>query len=530
MRRIALALVVALAALVPGGASASRYDYSWALPEWRATFSAPRLADNRGFAVRSIPGGVYVAGVTGAIGRGAGDLFLLRYTPAGALQWSRTWGGFELDQGQGIAIDDGGIWIAGSRTTDEGRIQFAVVRYSHAGDLLVERTWTRGVTDVLQSIAVDATGVYVAGLTQPTTANRNLYAARLDLTGATVWEAEWGGPGWDEAWDVAVDADGLVLAGDATADGATTSDALLMRMTRDGTLQSVTTWGGASNDEARAIAIDGDGIAITGGRQEGRSTDVFVARASRAGVIEWTQTTGGAVVGGGGYGIALGERGIYVAGGTYDFPAGGDGAVMRFSFDGELEWSQFYGLPGFWDWGFDVDARDGRFTIAGVLWRPGAEWYSVLTQQYREDFPTATLTGVADGIARGDANAAAAMDSFWPGDFMAWAERTDASDPGRSTIVWEGSSNFGRRYGKVWADTEADPIIGEDGAAEAFAGLTEDARSGNYALVRDYTGVRVSLLDGLIRFRYYISHDRLIPQGGYLYVGDLGIPLPPPPV
>lgn len=90
MRRMSIIAAVLFAAvLAPSGAQASRYDYAWALPEWRATFTAPRLADNRGFAVRSTSDAVYVAGVTGSYGRGAGDLFLLRYSPSGALQWSR---------------------------------------------------------------------------------------------------------------------------------------------------------------------------------------------------------------------------------------------------------------------------------------------------------------------------------------------------------------------------------------------------------------------------------------------------------
>ena len=59
--------------------------------------------------------------------------------------------------------------------------------------------------------------------------------------------------------------------------------------------------------------------------------------------------------------------------------------------------------------------------------------------------------------------------------------------------------------------------------------LTRDY-PGNPALVRDYTGVRGELLDGKVRFRYYISHDRLIPQGGFITANGVTIPLPPPPV
>jgi hypothetical protein len=242
------------------------------------------------------------------------------------------------------------------------------------------------------------------------------------------------------------------------------------------------------------------------------------------------------VVGGGGYGIALGSRGIYVAGGSYDFPAGGDAAVMRFSYEGVLLWSQIIGLPGFWDWGFDVDVRDGRFYVAGVLWQPGLAWYRVMTLAYEEDFPTVSLEQVAAWIAAGDPRGPAAMQHFWPGDFLRWAQSGGSQSSAmsnrgtRSRIEWEGASNSGRTYGHGWIDTKRRPMVGEDDSIPAILGLTTDIRNGNYAFVRDYTGVKGSLFGGLIRFRYYISHDRLIPQGGFIYVDGVQIGIPPPPV
>jgi hypothetical protein len=300
----------------------------------------------------------------------------------------------------------------------------------------------------------------------------------------------------------------------------------------DGNILKTAVWGDTGNDEARAIALEGDSIFVTGGAQSGRSTDVFLSRLDRStGAVQWTKTTGGKVVGGGGYGVAVGARGVYVAGGQYDFPAGGDAALMRFSPSGDLEWRQIYGLPGFWDWTFDVAVANGRFYAAGVLWQPGAEWYNVLTIAYREDFPVASLTGVAAQAAAGDsAGASAAMSHFWAGDFLKWAQERNPSDPGDSSVTWDGASNSQRSQGSVSVDTADDPPVSQDNAAGALTGLGSDLQSGNYSFVRDYTGVRASLLDDFIRFRYFISHDRLIPQGGYVSVGEASLPLPPPPV
>lgn len=528
MRRGLAALVLVVAAA--GRPAAAGFEYAWALPEWRATWAAPRPADNRGFAVAASDDAVYVAGVTGSHGVGAGDLFVLRYGLDGRLVWARIWGGIELDQAQDLALGADGIWVAGSATTDDGEVRAALLRLSYDGEVVLERTWAAGEATVLQGIALGEGAIYVVGLTQ-TEGNRDAYAARLDATGEIEWERTLGGDGWDELWDVGYSEEGVLAVGYATG---TSTDALLVQLNPDNaSLGYERRWGGPGNDEARALAIVGDTVYVTGGMQEGRSTDVFVAVFDVAELIA-LRTTGGKVVGGGGYGIAVTDRWVYVAAGTYDFPAGGDGALLRFRRFGELEldWQQVYGLPGFWDWSFDVTARDGRFYAAGVLWQPGAEWYRVMTVAYREDFPTATLTGVASKAASGDtAGATAAMEHFWVGDFLRWAEERDPTAFGSAEVIWEGASNSGRTHGSVSVrGGDEPPIVELDNADGAMLGVGDDLRNGNYAFVRDYTGVRGSLFDGWIRFRYYISHDRLIPQGGYILIGELGIPLPPPPV
>ncbi|HVL89516.1 MAG TPA: hypothetical protein VM841_04690, partial [Actinomycetota bacterium] len=167
----------------------------------------------------------------------------------------------------------------------------------------------------------------------------------------------------------------------------------------------------------------------------------------------------------------------------------------------------------------------------GVLWQPGLEWYRITTLAYREDFPTATLTRVARWVQEGKhAAASRAMEYFSIGDFQRWAQAQDPSSLGATRAQWEGASDSGRAYGRAWIDTSSDPPVGEENFVGAITSLQRDVAAGNYALVRDYTGVRISLFDGFIRAQYYISHDRLIPQGGYVFVGEAGIGIPPPPV
>jgi hypothetical protein len=514
-------VLAALAAMLvcAGAAVAQQGDYEWALPEWRQTWSGGPLGDDRGFVTKATGDAVYVAGVSGS-GKGGGDMLVQRYNKDGTLAWSQT----------------------------------VLLRFSYeTGELSLARTWNAGVTSQIQSVIEHGRHLYVAGLSHRTRENRDAYVAKISKAdGSRVWQRRWGGDQWDEAWDIQSDGRQLYVVGYTTDPELRTTDSLLLVVhPGSGAIRRSVVWGGAGNDEARAAAIEGSTLWVAGGGQVGTSGDAFLARVTTAGDVEWTRYAGRRMTGA--YGISIGERGIYLAGGSYDFPAGGDMAVSRWNRDGVVEWSQIYGLPGFWDWAFDVEARGGRFYVTGTLWTPGSGWYEVLTIAYDENFETVALSDAVEAAAGGDRSA---LEHFQIGDMLKWArganpqgeesapqrgggtswesKEPEGSSPpsgthGAARLYWTGASDFGRRQGVIWADTERTPAVGEEEAAEAITGLQHDF-PGNPALVRNYTGFRGSALDGLIRFRYFISHDRLIPQGGFISVGDTVVPLPPPPV
>ncbi len=555
-RGIRVVMAAAAASLIcgHGSATAQQGEYAWALPEWRQTWSGGPLGDDRGFVTKATADAVYVAGVSGS-GKGGGDLLLQRYSRSGALVWSRTWGGHELDQAQSMVLGSDGIYVVGSEGSGgDGVNQSVLLRFSYdTGELTMARIWNAGVTSQIQSVTESGRYLYVAGLSHRTSANRDAYVAKIRKSdGSRVWQRRWGGDEWDEAWDIQSDSKQLYVVGYTTDPALRTTDNLLLVVhPGSGAIKRSVIWGGPGNDEARAAALEASTLWVAGGGQVGTSGDAFLAKLTTAGVLQWAKYAGRRMTGA--YGIAIGERGIYLAGGSYDFPAGGDMAVSRWSREGVVEWSQIYGLPGFWDWAFDVEARGGRFYVTGTLWTPGTGWYEVLTIAYDESFESVSLPQAVSAAAAGDSTA---LEHFQLGDMLKWArgpqaqgeeqapqrqgdttwESTDPESPsppagrhGAARLYWTGASDFGRQRGTIWADTERSPAVGQDGAPEAFMGLLRDY-PGNPALVRDYTGFRGSALNGLIRFRYFISHDRLIPQGGFISVGETIVPLPPPPV
>ena len=90
---------------------------------------------------RSRPNGtIYVAGVTFDFTVGQGDAFLLSFSPAGALNWQRTWGGEFFDAARDVAVaTDGGVFISGE-TVFTANAAF-LVKFGADGSVIWEREW-----------------------------------------------------------------------------------------------------------------------------------------------------------------------------------------------------------------------------------------------------------------------------------------------------------------------------------------------------------------------------------------------------
>jgi len=81
--------------------------------EWNRTWGGIDEDEGRGVAVDSSDN-VYVAGSTESFGAGGKDLVLVKYDSSGAQQWNRTWGGSNYDYGIGVAFDSyDNVYVAG---------------------------------------------------------------------------------------------------------------------------------------------------------------------------------------------------------------------------------------------------------------------------------------------------------------------------------------------------------------------------------------------------------------------------------
>lgn len=240
-------------------------------------------------------GSVYIAGSTFVGGNGA---LLLKFGPDGSLLWQRAFGANGNAEGVAVAADGSVYVTGGSRAADASAEDLFVTRFSADGALLWFKTW--GMPDASekgQGIAVAPDGnIVVAGVGpragDPFAFQFDAVVLKVDADGNVIWQRAFGGGDVaDSRGGVAVGSDGSAyIAGGFQGPGggnAFINDALLLKVSADGTLEWARTWGGKSGDFAEDVAVAPDGnVIFVGGTDsygQGGGNDAFYLRVSPGG-------------------------------------------------------------------------------------------------------------------------------------------------------------------------------------------------------------------------------------------------------
>ncbi len=273
------------------------------------------------------------------------DMFVAQYNGAtGAHQWSKGFGGVYTDQAKGVAVDGAGnVYLTGffEGTVDFGGgplsvpftsdLDVFITKFTSAGAYTWAKHWTNTGNDRGYGIAVDAGGnVAIAGsfsnsinfgggnLVSPN-AMTDVFVADFTTNGAYRWQRSFGAPDADEgARGVAVDAAGNVVVVGASGKGFDfgngtvvpgfgSSDGFVAKYAAaNGAYQWAARLGGLNNDYANSVAVDSAGNILVAGAFQGTASfsgasatthgqdDGFVVKYSNAGARTWLRTYGGA--------------------------------------------------------------------------------------------------------------------------------------------------------------------------------------------------------------------------------------------
>lgn len=262
--------------------------------------------------------------------RGSTDIFLARYAPSGSLLWVTAAGSAGSDLGAAVALDMAGNSYLTGRFTglatfgeginavslqSRGLYDLFLAKFDEHGNLV----WVQqaGGRDSIRGMAIAAAEdgtTYVIGTftgdvtfapdTQQSTTfisqgQSDLFLARFGADGTLQWVIQAGGIGNDIGAGIAIDAVGtLYLTGSfaqtasfgMTSAQATTitssgnTDIFVARYSADGVLNWITKAGGTTDDMGRAIAVDADGNSTVTGS---RGTELYIARHAADGQRLW---------------------------------------------------------------------------------------------------------------------------------------------------------------------------------------------------------------------------------------------------
>jgi len=281
-----------------------------------------------------------------------GDVFALRVSASGHLQWMTYLGGTGGDVGSDIGVDEvGNAFITGN-------------------------TWSEDF----------------AGHNNAFHGTRDAFVLKLSPAGQLQWMQYFGGTNGDDGSGIAADGVGNTVITGVTESGdfvgrnnsgyGGPSDAFALRISPAGQLQWMTYLGGSGTDEGLGVALDSDGSAFVTGQTRsadffGRNnafhaeTDAFVLELDLSGQLQWMTYLGGDGWYGGDYGRAssIDDAGdVFITGWTGSRNFEGrinenhgqvDAFLLKINGSGQIQWMAYLGGSE-WDvaWDMVVDGRD----------------------------------------------------------------------------------------------------------------------------------------------------------------------------
>jgi uncharacterized delta-60 repeat protein len=252
-----------------------KYDADGNL-EWNKTWGGS-ITDYGSSIVQTSDGGYAVTGRKSASGAGY-DVFLNKYTSTGTLSWSRAWGVMGgNDYGETvIQTSDGGYAVSGTTYSYGAGSNCAfIAKYTSAGTLSWSRTWGGSSSEYGYAMAQTADDGYV--ITGSTSSfgvsNNDMYIAKFDSSGTLSWDSAWGGSGsgFNYGYAVTQTSDGgYAVSGfeygfGIGGFGTSGNNIMLVKYNSSGTLEWDRVWSGDNTDDSYSVVQTSDGgYAIAG--------------------------------------------------------------------------------------------------------------------------------------------------------------------------------------------------------------------------------------------------------------------------
>ena len=333
------------------------------------------------------------------------DVWIVKISKTGILQWQKALGGTSFDEGYSIQqTTDGGYIMAGYTVSTDGDvsgnhgIQDAwIVKLSSTGTLEWQKTLGGSGNDYGESILQTTDGGYImAGYTSSTDGDvsgndghQDAWIVKLSSTGVLEWQKTYGGTSPEEVYSINPTADGgYIMAGytESTNGDVTVNhgdkDAWIVKLSSTGELQWQKSLGGTYYDYAKNIQQTIDGGYIMAGYSYSKDGDIlgnhgnddaWIVKLSSTGELQWQKALGGT---GDDYANSIQQTtdgGFVIAGYTSSkngdvsglHGGGYDAWIVKLSSTGVIQWQKALGGTGYDNANSIQKTVDGGYIVAG---------------------------------------------------------------------------------------------------------------------------------------------------------------------
>lgn len=226
-------------------------------------------------------GGYFVTGSTSSFGKGNSDVYVLKLDSNRELEWSKTFGGQQVERGAAsIQTLDGGYLIAGyTNSYGAGGYDGYIVKIDRDGEFEYEDTWGGADWDFLYDVIRLPNGeAMLAGETySASVGGSDAWFIKLNVFGIEIWEKSFGHVSNDLLRScLRTSSDEIYCVGETeslSSDG--NSDHYLIELDLDGEVLNEWTYGGDHDDGSHHISQTSNGeFLLTGySKSEHASTD-----------------------------------------------------------------------------------------------------------------------------------------------------------------------------------------------------------------------------------------------------------------
>lgn len=378
--------------------------------QWQKTLGG--TTEDVGFIISNTSDSGFVSGgvirsndgnVTGQ--HGAWDLWVVKQSKTGVLQWQKALGGSRDERGTIVfQTQDGGFLVGGTTASNNGNVSgnhggfdIWIIKLTASGAIQWQKALGGSNNENLVSLKQNSNGeIFIGGTTYSSNGNvtgfhgtSDFWVIKLSGTGTLLWQKTLGGSGEEIANQLQITSDGgCVIAGttssvngDVTDYQGGVRDYWIVKLSASGTLQWEKTLGGSGDEMRIGIQVTSSGF-IIGGRTTSTDgdvignhgfTDLWIVKLNNSGEVLWKKTMGGTEFEEFYTINQTSDKGFIIGAGTYSNNGdvtgnhgGEDIWIIKLDSNGVKKWSHVTGSSST-DWvHFVQQTKDGGYIINGI--------------------------------------------------------------------------------------------------------------------------------------------------------------------